>query len=120
MTIDLEELQKKQAAELLAERDADPNEEEVTTAFLIVQNQDGQWAAYADFAGKNVTMDRQATLDDIIGGCENVKIGCQVQQAAVSTVIMLEQRAAMMQQQMMQQQEAQRISSLIDPNKLRA
>lgn len=116
MTIDLEELQKKQAAELLAEK----GEEEVTTAFLIVQNSDGQWAAYADFADRNLAMDRQATLDDIIGGCENVKIGAQTQQAAISTVIMMEQRAAMMQQQMMQQQEAQRISSLIDPNKLRA
>jgi len=118
MTIDLEELQKKQAAELLADRDS--GAEEVTTAFLIVQNKDGQWSAYADFAGMDVEMDRQATLDDIIGGCENVKVGCQTQQTAISTVIMMEQRAAMMQQQMMQQQEAQRISSLIDPNKLRA
>jgi hypothetical protein len=55
-----------------------------------------------------------------MGGCENVKVGCQTQQTAISTVIMMEQRAAMMQQQMMQQQEAQRISSLIDPSKLRA
>lgn len=119
MTIDLEELQMKKAAELLANSDVQ-NEEEVTTAFLIVQNTDGQWAAYADFADKDLTMDRQATLDDIIGGCENVKVGCQTQQTAISTVIMMEQRAAMMQQQMMQQQEAQRISSLIDPSKLRA
>lgn len=118
MTIDLEELQKQKAEELIAERNN--GGEEVTTAFLIVQNTDGQWAAYADFADKNLAMDRQATLDDIIGGCENVKVGCQVQQSAISTVIMMEQRAAMMQQQMMQQQEAQRISSLIDPNKLRA
>lgn len=118
MTIDLEELQKQKAAELLAERDA--QEEEVTTAFLIVQNKDGQWAAYADFADKELTMDRQATLDDIIGGCENVKVGCQTQQAAISTIIMMEQRAAQMQHQMMAQQEAQRVASLIDPNKLRA
>ena len=118
MTLDLEELQKQKAAELLAERDS--SDDEVTTAFLLVQKTDGQWAAYADFADMNLAMDRQATLDDIIGGCENVKIGCQIQQSAISTVIMMEQRAAMMQQQMMQQQEAQRISSLIDPNKLRA
>jgi len=116
MTLDLEELQKKQAAELLAE----DNVEEVTTAFLIVQDSNGQWAAYADYADKDLSMDRQATLDDIIGGCENVKIGAQTQQTAISTIIMMEQRAAQMQQQMMQQQEAQRISSLIDPNKLRA
>ena len=76
MTIDLEELQKKQAAELLA----DAAVEEVTTAFLIVQDSNGQWAAYADYADKDLSMDRQATLDDIIGGCENVKIGAQTQQ----------------------------------------
>lgn len=118
MTINLEELQKKQAAELLADKNSAT--EEVTTAFLLVQDTNGQWAAYADFADKDLAMDRQATLDDIIGGCENVKIGCQTQQTAISTIIMMEQRAAQMQQQMMQQQEAQRISSLIDPNKLRA
>lgn len=117
MTIDLEELQKKQAAELIAENGS--VEEEVTTAFLLVQDTNGQWAAYADFADKQLAMDRQATLDDIIGGCENVKIGCQVQQSAISTVIMMEQRAAQMQHQMMQQQEASRVASLIDPNKLR-
>jgi hypothetical protein len=118
MTIDLENLQKQKAAELLAERDAAV--EEVTTAFLIVQNKDGQWAAYADYEGKEVIMDRQATLDDIIGGCENVKIGAQTQQAAISTIIMMEQRAAQMQHQMQMQQEASRVASLIDPNKLRA
>lgn len=118
MTIDLEELQKKQAAELLAENNSEA--EEVTTAFLIVQGSNGQWAAYADFADKDLSLERSATLDDIIGGCENVKVGCQTQQAAISTVIMMEQRAAQMQQQMMQQQEAARVASLIDPNKLRA
>lgn len=118
MTINLEALQIKKATELLTEKESEV--EEVTTAFLIVQDTNGQWAAYADFADKDLTLDRQATLDDIIGGCENVKMGCQTQQTAISTVIMMEQRAAMMQQQIMQQQEAQRISSLIDPSKLRA
>jgi len=116
MTIDLEELQKQKAAELLAD---DKGPEEVTTAFLITLNTDGQWIAYADFADKDLSMVRAATVDDIIGGCENVKVGCQTQQVAISTVIMWEQRAAMMQQQMMQQQEAKRVSSLIDPHKLR-
>ncbi len=64
-------------------------------------------------------MERQATLDDIIGGCENVKIGCQVQQSAISTIVMMEQRAAQMQYQMQQQQEAAKVASLIDPSKLR-
>lgn len=117
MTIDLEELQKQKAAELLAEKGND--EQSVTTAFLIVQNTDGQWAAYADFADMNLAMDRQATLDDIIGGCENVKVGCQTQQVAISTVVMMEQRAAQMQMQMARQQEAAKVASLIDPNKLR-
>lgn len=115
MTIDLEELQKQRAAELTTDTGA----EEVATAFLIVLNNDGQWAAYADFADKDLSMSRTATVDDIIGGCENVKVGCHTQQVAISTVVMMEQRAAMMQQQMAQQRETQRVSSLIDPNKLR-
>lgn len=118
MTIDLEELQKQRAAELLAEKESQT--EEVTTAFLVVQNKDGQWAAYADFADKDLVMDRSATLDDIMGGCENVKVGCQIQQSAIATIMLMEQRAAQMQHQMMQQQEAQRVASLIDPSKLRA
>jgi hypothetical protein len=110
MTIDLEELQKKQAAELLAGNDA--GAEEVITAFLVVQDTNGQWAAYADFADRDLSMERTSTMDDIVGGC-------QVQQSAMSTVIMMEQRAAQMQFQMQQQQEASRVASLIDPNKLR-
>jgi hypothetical protein len=115
MTIDLEELQKQKASELLG----DVQGEEVTTAFLVVQGKDGQWAAYADFADKDLSMDRQATIDDIIGGCEIVKSGCQTQQQAISTIIMMEQRAAQMQFQMKQQADANRVASLIDPNKLR-
>lgn len=116
MTIDLEELQKKKAAELLGDQEG----HEAITAFMVVQNADGQWIAYAEFDDMDITMQRKATMDDIVGGCENVKTGCIVQQSAISTVIMMEQRAAMMQQQMMQQQEAARVASLIDPNKLRA
>jgi hypothetical protein len=118
MTIDFAELQKQKATELLAEKE--DTTEEVTTAFLIVQGIDGQWSAYAEFADKDLDMQRTATMDDIVGGCANVGTGCQIQQTAMSTVIMMEQRAAMMQYQAQQQQEAQRISSLIDPSKLRA
>ena len=117
MTIDLEELQKKRAAELLSESNS--GAEEVVTAFLVVQDTNGQWSAYADFADKDLSMERTATMDDIVGGCANVTMGCQVQQSAISTVIMMEQRAAQMQFQMQQQQEASRVASLIDPNKLR-
>ena len=116
MTIDLEELQKQKAAELLENSGV----EEVTTAFLVVQDSKGQWAAYAEFADKDLSMARTATLDDIVGGCANVQIGCQTQQAAIATVVMMEQRAAQMQYQMQQQQDMQRAASLIDPNKLRA
>jgi hypothetical protein len=116
MTIDLEELQKQRAQELL---DQNNSADEVVTAFLVVQNPDGQWTAYADFKDKNLEMERTATLDDIIGGCETVKIGCQTQQTAISTVIMMEQRAAQMQHQIMQQQANAQAASLIDPKKLR-
>lgn len=117
MTLDLETLQKQKATELLTANEIEP--EEVTTAFLLVQDTKGQWAAYAEFADKDLSMQRTATLDDIIGGCANVSVGCQTQQVAISTVIMMEQRAAQMQQQIMQQQDAQRAASLIDPRKLR-
>jgi hypothetical protein len=116
MTIDLEALQKQKAEELLAER---TSSEEVITAFLVVQGLDGQWVAHSNFADKDLSMQRTATLDDLIGGCANVTAGCQMQQTAISTVIMMEQRAAQMQYQIAQQQEAQRVSSLIDPKKLR-
>jgi glycerophosphoryl diester phosphodiesterase len=112
MTVDLEELQKQRAAELLAERSAS---QEVITAFLVVQTTDGQWVAYHDFADKDLSMHRAATMDDIVGGCANVTMGCQVQQTAMSSMIMMEQRAM----QMRQQQEASKVASLIDPTKLR-
>lgn len=118
MAIDLEELRQKKAfEELAAERGND--QDEVTTAFLIVQNANGQWVAYSDFADKDLSMERTATLDDIVGGCSNVLMGCQIQQTGLATVLLMEQRAAMMQQHLMQQQEANRVASLIDPNKLR-
>jgi hypothetical protein len=58
-------------------------------------------------------------MDDIVGGCANVQIGCQVQQTGMATMIMMEQRAMQMQQLAQQQQDANRVASLIDPKKLR-
>jgi len=91
----------------------------VTTAFLVVQGSDGQWAAFSEFDDLNLKQDRIATFDDIVGGCANVTIGCQVQQTALNTMVMMEQRAQQMQQQMRAQQEANKVASLIDPTKLR-
>lgn len=119
MTIDLEELRKQKALEeILASQEQ--ASQEVTTAFLVVQDTKGQWAAYADYQGLEINAQRQASLDDIVGGCANTIMGCQVQQTGISTVIMMEQRAQQMQQQMLQQQSANRAASLIDPSKLRS
>jgi len=119
MTIDLEELaQKKKFEDLMAEREN--TSEQVTTAFLVVQGTDGQWTAYSEYMDKDLSLLRSASMDDIVGGCSNVVMGCQIQQSAVATMITMEQRAMQMQHQMRQQQEAQQALSLIDPSKLRA
>lgn len=119
MTIDLEALKQKKALEdLEAERANDAKN--ATTAFLVVQDSTGQWTALAEWEGVEFQLERQAILDDMVGGCAAVLQGCQAQQNAIATAMFMEQRAAMMQHQIMQQQEAQRVASLIDPNKLRS
>lgn len=118
MTVDLEELRQKKAfEELMAEKG---NQEEATTAFLVVQDLNGQWTALSDFANKDYTLTRNANLDDFISGCANVQAGASIQQTAISVVMLMEQRAQQMQQHIMQQQEANRTASLIDPSKLRS
>lgn len=121
MTIDLEELRQKKAfEELQAEKSDSPSSSTpVTTAFLVVQDKLGQWLALSDFDQHDLTADRVATMDDIIGGSAAVLTGCQSQQTAMSTVMMMQQQAQAMQQQMLQQQQAQKAASLIDPSKLR-
>lgn len=116
MTLNLEEI--KQKLDTLEVKE--PEGEPVVTAFLVLQKPDGQWAAISEFADLDLSQERVATFDDIVGGCSNVIMGCQVQQSALATIIMMEQRAQQMQQQMMAQQEAQRVASLIDPKKLRS
>lgn len=91
----------------------------VTTAFLVYQTLDGNWIATADFQNENLDLERTATFDDIIGGASAVTSGCTAQQAAMHTIMMMEQRAQVMQEQMRQQAEAQKVSQLIDPSKLR-
>lgn len=91
----------------------------VTTAFLIYQTQEGNWTATAQFQELNLELDRESTFDDIIGGTAAVHAGCISQQSAMHTVMIMEQRAAALQEQMRQQAEANKVSSLIDPTKLR-
>lgn len=93
--------------------------ERAVTAFLVYQNEEGQWVATADYNGKVFDLDRQATFDDIVGGCAAVQAGCAVQQTAMAVIMMMEQRAQAMQAHIQSQQEAAKVSQLIDPTKLR-
>ena len=104
--ISLEELMKK---------DGQP----VTTAFVVYQTPEGQWAASADFDEMEFNQTRKATFDDIISGSSAVVAGCTAQQAAMTTLVMMEQRAQAQMAAMQQQQEANKVASLIDPSKLR-
>jgi hypothetical protein len=109
MTIDFEELRQKKAAEALAaERDAEGRP--VTTAFLIVQDTNGQWTALHDWSTLNLAPERPATLDDIIGGCGAIQTGCQAQLTAFQTVSMMQQQAQAMQQHYQNQQIAQQLN----------
>jgi len=93
--------------------------EDVTTAFLVYQTQDGNWTAVADFKNKNLNLDREATSDDIIAGSAAVHSGATSQQTAFFTVMMMEQRAAAAQKYMQEQAAAQQAAKLIDPTKIR-
>jgi hypothetical protein len=119
MTIDLEEMRQKKAFEE-AEANKLSEAQPVTTAFLVVQDENGQWTALAEYEDKDFELSRRATFDDMVGGCANITMGCQVQQSAVATMIMMEQRAQQMQMFARQQAETQAVASLIDPKKLRA
>lgn len=119
MTIDLEALKQKKALEdLEAERAHDAKN--VTTAFLVVQDSTGQWTALAEWEDIEFQLERQAILDDMVGGCQAVLQGCQAQQNAIATAMFMEQRAAFMQQQMRAQAESQKIASMLTPEMLRS
>lgn len=119
MTIDLEELRQKAAFENLNESNTQ-EENTVNTAFLVVQDINGQWFAFHEYEGNEMVPQRPATIDDIVGGCAAVMAGCQIQQTAIATVSMMNQQMAAMQQRLAAQQDASRVASLIDPTKLRA
>jgi peroxiredoxin len=105
-------------SELKTEETPEESIEEVTTAFLVVLHKNGQWSAHADL-DISIIPDRQAHFDDFVGGSANVSQSCMVQQTAMHTMVMMNQQAQAVQQRMMAEQEAQRVSSLIDPKKLR-
>jgi hypothetical protein len=121
MTIDLEELRQQKAFEELQkskeETDVPPD---VTTSFLVVQGLDGNWTVLHEYEDREFVPQRSATMDDIVAGCSNALMGCQIQQTALAGVILMEQRTMQMQQKMLQQQESNRLASMIDPSRLRA
>lgn len=115
--IDLEEMRQKAEFEKLMAEKADQPEEEsnpVTTAFMVIQQTNGQWLALAEYESLNIVPERQAIMDDIIGGCAAVQGGAQAQQTAMHTVMMMNQQA----QQMRAAVESQRIASQLDLSKL--
>jgi hypothetical protein len=112
MTIDLEELRQKKAAEALeAERkETQPEGRPVTTAFLVVQDTNGQWTALHDWSSFELAPERAATIDDIIGGSAAIQTGAQAQITAFQTVSMMQQQAHAMQQAYQNQQIAQQLN----------
>jgi hypothetical protein len=90
----------------------------VTTAFVVYQTPEGQWAVTPDLS-IDLNTARQATMDDIISGTSAAHAGMSAQQTAMTMMVLMNQQAQALQQQAMQQQEAAKVSSLIDPRKLR-
>lgn len=121
MTIDLEELRQQKAfEELQKSKETESAPPDVTTSFLVVQGLNGDWTVLHEWEGTEFVPQRPATMDDIVAGCSNAIMGCQIQQTSLNTVLLMEQRAMQMQRQIAAQQEANKIGSLIDPSRLRA
>lgn len=106
-----EELEQQQMEAFKESQGAVPTE--VVTAFLIMQHPNGQWDARADFS-LPLALQRAATLDDFVAGCENVKLGAQIRQTAISTMIMMEERANQMSQRMQEEAERKRAQEETD------
>jgi len=87
----------------------------VQTAFLVVLHPNGQWSAHAEYDELDYVPERKAHMDDFVAGAANIAMSCQVQQAAMHTMIMMNQQAQAMQQQM----EAQKIAQGLDLSHLR-
>jgi len=87
----------------------------VTTAFLVVQHESGQWSAHADWEELDYVPKRKAHMDDFVAGAANITVSCQVQQSAMHTLMAMNQQAQAIQQQM----EAQKIAQGLDLSHLR-
>lgn len=114
MSADLTDEQR-EALEAISNSASPEGTESVVTAFLVVQYPSGQWAAYADYEDKNVLPQRKAIMDDFVAGAANITQSCQVQQAAMHTLIAMNQQAQAMQQQM----EAQKVAKTLDLSAMR-
>lgn len=87
----------------------------VTTMFLVVQHENGQWSAHADFDGLDYVPKRKAHMDDFVAGAANITVSCQVQQSAMHTLMAMNQQAQAIQSQM----EANKIAQGLDLSHLR-
>lgn len=87
----------------------------VATAFLVVQHENGQWSAHADWEELDYVPQRRAHMDDFVSGAANITVSCQVQQSAMHTLMAMNQQAQAMQQQM----EAAKIAQGLDLSHLR-
>lgn len=76
----------------------------VTTAFLVVQHDNGQWSAHADWEELDIVASRKAHMDDFVSGAANIQTSVAVQQSAMHTLIAMNQQAQAMQQQVEAQQ----------------
>lgn len=79
----------------------------VTTAFLVIQHENGQWSAHADWDELDIVPSRKAHMDDFVSGAANIQTSVAVQQAAMHTLIAMNQQAQAMQQQYETQKLAQ-------------
>lgn len=113
----MNELSPEQMTTLDALASQEPQEAgtEVQTAFLVVQHENGQWSAHAEYDELDYIPKRKAHMDDFVAGAANISMSCQVQQSAMHTLIMMNQQAQAMQQQM----EAQKIAQGLDLSHLR-
>lgn len=87
----------------------------VITAFMVVQHENGQWSAHADFEELDLVPQRKAHMDDFVSGAANVTASCMVQQSAMHTLIAMNQQAQAIQSQM----EAQKIAQGLDLSHLK-
>ena len=99
----------------LASQEPEEGGTPVTTAFLVVQHENGQWSAHADYDDLDYVPRRKAHMDDSVAGAANITVSCQVQQSAMHTLMAMNQQAQAIQQQM----ETAKIAQGLDLSHLR-